>query len=122
DQVQALGGGQESGVAAGGGELEQLVARQHQLADQVHQPVQPPHVHAQAAFQAVRKTRGQRTEDRGQTVRRPALFLLGPVLCSLSSVLCPLDEVLWTKSSVLRESGERRQQGRVVALALRPGG
>ena len=46
DQVQALRSGVESRIFPLGVELEDLVAGQHQLADQVHQLVQQPHADA----------------------------------------------------------------------------
>ena len=47
DQVQALRRAGEGEVALGGGELENLVAGQHQFADQVHQLVEQADIDAQ---------------------------------------------------------------------------
>ena len=45
-EVEALGGGEQRRVVRARGELQDLVARQHQLADQVHQLVEQPDVDA----------------------------------------------------------------------------
>ncbi len=48
-EVQPLGGGEKGAVLLVGGELQDLVAGQHQLADQVHQLVEQVDVDADGA-------------------------------------------------------------------------
>ena len=88
DEIHALGNRLKSGVLQAVGKLQQLVARQHQFAHQIHQPVQQGHAHADGFHRRVRIARlhcllrrehvlrtGRSVGDKNLANLLPALFL-----------------------------------------------
>ncbi len=85
DQVEALRRLQKGRVAPRGGELQDLIAGQHQFADQVHQPVEQADVHADAGVRQVRWSAQSRPGSSGAGRRGGAGCETGPPACSCVS-------------------------------------
>jgi hypothetical protein len=85
DRVEPLGGRGERGLGARAADLEELVAGEHELADEVHQPIEQPHVDADRGIDgrpiAAGRVIGRRGRWRRRGGRRRGRRLCGTQAC-----------------------------------------